>query len=339
MRIRGGGHDYEVDPVKATAWVEAGSTLGELYYRIAEKSDTLGFPAGIWSTVGVSGLISGGGYGTLRRKYGLAADNVLDAKLIDVTSRILDRKSMGEDLFWAIRGGGASRFGVILSWKLRLVYVPKIITVFQVTRTLEQNTTEVLHCWQTIAPRLPKDVELRIAANTIWKNLPNEPQKTVHDDGSARSAGDNKTVSVNFIGQYLGRKEKLLSMMNKRFPELRLVEDSCFEVSYIQSIVVFSLFSVTDSPIGLLNRTANKIPFKAKSDYVDKPISKEGLEGIWKIFLQQNPGRKNFLFISYGGKMTEISESAIPFPHRARILYMMYMRVRKDGLLGSAPNS
>ena len=73
------------------------------------------------------------------------------------------------------------------------------------------------------------------------------------------------------------------------------------------------------------------INFKVKSDFVDKPISKEGLEGLWKILLQQEPGRTNFLFTSYGGKMAEISESAIPFPHRAGTLYMMYMRVRTDG--------
>ncbi|KAK1379016.1 Berberine bridge enzyme [Heracleum sosnowskyi] len=353
MRIRGGGHDYEglsyvaqvpfvlldminlrsinVDPVKATAWVEAGATLGEVYYNIAQKSNTLGFPGGIWSTVGVSGLVSGGGYGTLRRKYGLAADNVLDARLVDVNGRILDRKSMGEDLFWAIRGGGASSFGVILSWKLKLVNVPKIVTVFQVPRTLEQNATELLHRWQTVAPRLPKDVELRIAANTIWKNSRTEPQKTVQDDGSAGSAKDNKTISVNFIGQYLGRKERLLSMMNQKFPELGLVAEACTEVTYIQSVLLFSLFSADDSPTGLLNRDAYKLPFKAKSDFVDKPISKEGLDGIWKILLQQDPGRTNFLLTSYGGKMAEISESAIPFPHRAGTLYMMYMRVRTDG--------
>ncbi|WOH11705.1 hypothetical protein DCAR_0831196 [Daucus carota subsp. sativus] len=352
MRIRGGGHDYEglsyvaqvpfvlldminlrsinVDPVKATAWVGAGATLGELYYYIGQKSDTLGFPAGIWSTVGVSGLVSGGGYGTLRRKYGLAADNVLDARLIDANGRILDRKSMGEDLFWAIRGGGASSFGVILSWKLKLVSVPKIVTVFEVERTLEQNATEVLHRWQTVAPRLPKDVEMRVAANTVWKNLPNEPQKTVQDDGSG-SLEDSKTVSVNFIGQFLGRKEGLLSMMNKRFPELGLEAEACTELTYIQSILTFSLFPADASPTGLLNRTAYKIPFKAKSDFVDKPISREGLEGLWKILLQQDPGRTNFLFTSYGGKMAEISESAIPFPHRAGTLYMMYMRVRTDG--------
>ncbi|KAL1805481.1 hypothetical protein ACET3Z_028550 [Daucus carota] len=286
MRIRGGGHDYEglsyvaqvpfvlldminlrsinVDPVKATAWVGAGATLGELYYYIGQKSDTLGFPAGIWSTVG-------------------------------------------------------------------LVSVPKIVTVFEVERTLEQNATQVLHRWQTVAPRLPKDVEIRVAANTVWKNMPNEPQKTVQDDGSSGSLEDSKTVSVNFIGQFLGRKEGLLSMMNKRFPELGLEAEACTELTYIQSILTFSLFPADASPTGLLNRTAYKIPFKAKSDFVDKPISREGLEGLWKILLQQEPGRTNFLFTSYGGKMAEISESAIPFPHRAGTLYMMYMRVRTDG--------
>jgi hypothetical protein len=50
----------------------------------------------------------------------------------------LNRKSIGEDIFWAIRGGSAASFGVILAWKIRLFRVPPIVTVFTIHKTLEE---------------------------------------------------------------------------------------------------------------------------------------------------------------------------------------------------------
>ena len=136
--VRSGGHDYEclsyvspvpfvldlinlrnifVDIENSFAWAQSSATVGEVYYWIAYKSRTLSFPAGFCYTMGVGGHFSGGGCGTMMRKYGLATNNILNAHLIDVKGRFLDRKSMGEDLFWAIRGGGGS-FGVIVAWKI-----------------------------------------------------------------------------------------------------------------------------------------------------------------------------------------------------------------------------
>ncbi|KAK4399454.1 Berberine bridge enzyme-like 18 [Sesamum angolense] len=128
IRVRSGGHDYEglsytsgipfvvldmrnfrsvsINTEEKTAWVEVGATLGQLYYTIARHSRTLAFPAGVCPTVGVGGHISGGGHGMIARKHSIAADHVIDAKLITADGQILDRKSMDEDLFWAIRGGG-----------------------------------------------------------------------------------------------------------------------------------------------------------------------------------------------------------------------------------------
>ncbi|OEL17513.1 Reticuline oxidase, partial [Dichanthelium oligosanthes] len=123
-----------VDAVTATAWAEFGATLGEVYYAVARStllangSSSLAFTAGSCSTVSVGGHIFGGGFGLLSRKFMLAADNVLDALLIDNEGRVLDRSAMGEDVFWAIRGDGGGSWGVIYAWKPRLIPVPDTVT-------------------------------------------------------------------------------------------------------------------------------------------------------------------------------------------------------------------
>ena len=352
MRIRGGGHDFEgvsytsevrfvlldmfnfrtvtVDPVAKTATIQAGATLGEVYYAIGSKSNTLGFPAGFWSTVGATGLIGGGGYGILRRKYGLAADNVFDARMIDVNGRILDKRTMGEDLFWAIRGGGASSFGVILSWKVNLVDVPATMTVFLIEKKIEQEATDIVHLWQSVAPKLSKDVEIRVLVDAVKKDTTPEPSKTVLSEESSPSVNSDDTtaIRIRFAGSFLGKSDAFLALMQKSFPELGVKKEDCQELSYIQAVLAFGLFSPASPLEVLLARDSFKIPFKAKSDFVKQPISKQGLTGIWDKIVQAPPQTTNMIFTSYGGRMDEISESALPFPHRAGTLYKMYMRVQ-----------
>ncbi|XP_015882553.3 tetrahydroberberine oxidase-like [Ziziphus jujuba] len=329
VRIRSGGHDYEgrsyvsqvpfvvidlinlrsitVDVDERTAWIESGATIGELYYRIAEKSRTLGFPAGVCPTVGIGGHFSGGGYGTMLRKYGLAADNVIDAHIVDVNGRFLDRQSMGEDLFWAIRGGGGASFGVVLAWKVKLVPVPSTVTVFSVNRTLEQNVTQLVHRWQYVADKVDEDLFLRILLQSL------------------NASGEGKrTIQATFDTLFLGGVDRLIPLMEKSFPELGLTKEDCIEMSWIESTLYFNRFSSGESLDVLLDRTPGFIPFKGKSDYVKEPIPEEGLEGLWEKLHEETAGRAQLLFIPYGGKMAEISESEIPFPHRAGNIYKIH---------------
>ncbi|KAL5771843.1 hypothetical protein ACOSQ2_011769 [Xanthoceras sorbifolium] len=324
MKIRSGGHDYEgisyvsdvpffvldmfnlrsvdVDIESESAWVQTGAILGEVYYRIAEKSKTHGFPAGVCPTVGVGGHFSGGGYGNMMRKYGLSVDNIMDAKMVDVNGRLLDRKSMGEDLFWAIRGGGGASFGVVISYKINLVHVPETVTVFRVERTLEQNATDIVDRWQYIADKLPEDLFLRLVVDVV----------------NSTQTGKN-TIRATFYAFFLGGHESLLGIMNESLPELSLAKSDCIETSWIQSVLFWTDLSINTPNDVLLDRTPTVSYLKRKSDYVKKPIPKQGLKRIWKRMIELE--RPRMIFNPYGGKMAEIPTTETPFPHRAGNLW------------------
>ncbi|CAL9048820.1 unnamed protein product [Musa banksii] len=330
VRVRSGGHDYEgmsyvsegdrfiivdlaalrsitVDAEHGTAWVQAGATLGEVYYTIAEKNRTVGFSAGACPTVGVGGHFSGGGIGTLSRKYGTAADNIVDARLVDVNGRILDRESMGEDYFWVIRGGGAASFGIVLSYKIELNYVPPIVTAFNVIKTLKQDAAKLVTKWQQIGPNLDENLYIRVISLAI-------------DDDEAEG---NRTIQAMFNSLYLGTCKELLTVMGSSFPELGFEAADCNEMSWLESVLFFANYSGRPTEVLLDRKLEFDFSFKAKSDFVREPVTETTLEEIWR-FLMEAKDEPLLLFMEpFGGVLNEIAESATPFPYRKGNLYII----------------
>lgn len=138
VAVRGGGHNVagtgtvdgglvidlspmkaiRVDPAMRMARAEGGANWGEL--DRATQAYGLAAPGGVVSDTGIAGLTLGGGFGWLRRKYGLSCDALLAVELVTAEGAVL-RASENEnpELFWAVRGGGGN-FGIVTAFEFRL---------------------------------------------------------------------------------------------------------------------------------------------------------------------------------------------------------------------------
>lgn len=77
---------------------------------------------GYIQTVGVmGGYIQGGGHSPLSSIYGIAADNILSMNIVLASGEFITASPTNNtSLFWALRGGGGSTFGVVTSITIKV---------------------------------------------------------------------------------------------------------------------------------------------------------------------------------------------------------------------------
>ncbi|MGY1605343.1 FAD-binding oxidoreductase [Geodermatophilus sp. SYSU D00815] len=148
-----------IDRMRGTARVEAGVR----WVKVLEAAAPFGLTGlcGSSSDVGVVGYTLGGGLGSLGRKYGFAADQVLSVEMVTADGAIRTVCPEEEpELFWAVRGG-KSNFGVVTAIEIQLVPVRSVLGggIFFAGK----DAASVLHAFREWAPTLPEEVSTSIA--------------------------------------------------------------------------------------------------------------------------------------------------------------------------------
>ncbi|KAI0097223.1 hypothetical protein GGR51DRAFT_553255 [Nemania sp. FL0031] len=118
------GCNFTIDTPAVT--VGGGAQLGPIYEKLDKINRVI--VGGSSKTVSVGGYLTGGGHSILGPRWGLGADHVLELEMVTPMGDIITaNECQNQDLFWAMRGGGGSTFGVMTSVTVATHPTPKIV--------------------------------------------------------------------------------------------------------------------------------------------------------------------------------------------------------------------
>jgi FAD/FMN-containing dehydrogenase len=149
-----------LDPRSRRAWVAGGTLLGLVDHESAPYE--LATTMGTVSHTGVGGLTTGGGFGRLARRFGLALDNVTAVEVVAADGRVHHASaSDNPDLFWGVRGAGGN-FGIVTGFEFALHPMRRDVIagslVFPGTRA-----RDLLTFLDDFGPQAPDELQLDFA--------------------------------------------------------------------------------------------------------------------------------------------------------------------------------
>ncbi|OIJ67117.1 FAD-binding oxidoreductase [Streptomyces mangrovisoli] len=344
VAIRNGGHSYagwssgdgrlildvsRLSSIRVSggqAVVGAGSKLIDVYRALAAKGVTI--PAGSCPTVGVSGLVLGGGHGVVSRAYGLTCDSLTAATLITADGKQLTADATtNKDLFWALRGAGNGNFGVVTELHFRTHPAPQAVSGYLTWPW--SRAADVLRAWQEWGPTQPDE---------IWSAL-----------HLANTEGGSPTVSVACfsLGTYGGLQNAVDRLADRIGAPASSV--TLRRHGYEEAMEVYagcSSFS-TDAQCHLPGSTPGRSShgalgretYTARSDFFDRSISSAGIQTLLRQVRSVRGGAGSVALTALGGAVNRVSPTATAFVHRRSRMLAQYIVSWRAGTPGTGAQS
>ena len=133
------GCEGRAAPVPAVT-VGAGAIWMHVYDAVTTRAGRY-VQGGGCGTVGVAGLVQGGGFGTHSKGFGTAGASLLEAEVVMADGAVRIANACREpELFWALKGGGGGSFGVVTRLTLRTWELPARFGM--VSTTIEARSSD-----------------------------------------------------------------------------------------------------------------------------------------------------------------------------------------------------
>ncbi|MFI1169775.1 FAD-binding oxidoreductase [Streptomyces sp. NPDC020801] len=309
------------DPEHQAFAVESGATLGQVY-RTLQLGWGVTIPGGTCPDVGIGGHVAGGGYGTLSRLHGMAADHLygVEAVVVDRSGRarlvVATRRATDphRELWWAHTGGGGGNFGVV-------------------TRYLFRSPGAGGSDPAGLLPRPPATL-LKATVTWQWKDLTRQAfTGLIHNFGAWQERYGNRPefagmTSGLVLNHRVQGQIQLEASLDGTLPDAaKLFRDHLAAVT----ANVDAPHTTDQSTASWLSATLYHLwpgtySFKTKSAFLRKPWS-DAQVAILHTRLSQGGAERygsTVYLTAFGGKINSLLPSATSMPHRDTLLTAEY---------------
>ncbi|MFF3939305.1 FAD-binding oxidoreductase [Streptomyces phaeofaciens] len=344
VSIRNGGHSYggwssgdgrlivdvsKLNRVRASAGsavVGAGAKLIDVYRALAAKGVTI--PAGSCPTVGVSGLVLGGGHGVVSRAYGLTCDSLTQATIVTADGKqLVADATRNKDLFWALRGAGNGNFGIVTELHFKTHPAPQAVTGYLTWPWAK--AAAVVKAWQEWGPSQPDE---------IWSSLhlSASPGRTPTVSVAAFCIGTYGQLqnAVDRLADRVGAPASSVSLRRRSYEDAMEIYAGC---SSFSADAQCHLPGSTPgrSPQGKLGRET----YAARSDFFDRSLSTAGVQTLLRQMTAVRGGAGSIALTALGGAVNRVSPTATAFVHRRSRMLAQYIASWGAGSAGTTAQS
>lgn len=202
-------NNVSYDSATGNAVVGGGARNKDVYAAL--RAPSVAVTHGRCKEVGVAGLVLGGGIGFNMRAHGLTCDQLVSTRIVtaDGAAKVCSATE-NANLFWAVRGAGGGNYGIHTEFTFRPFPV-NTITVFNIY--WDTKTREVFEVLQAMLVAAPSTVGAKLSVSVMRD-------------------GPENAVTVSLLGQYVGPKSDVISMLSEVYSVAAPFSQDILEKSY-----------------------------------------------------------------------------------------------------------
>lgn len=291
--------------------VGAGEELLDVYAHLAAAAGgRYVLAGGSCPTVG-AGFFLGGGWGFLARRFGLGADQLVDAELVLANASVV-RAAEHPDLLWALRGAGNGNFGVVTRLWLRVHPADDGARGASLQFALSwplpfEDAWLAFDRWQRIAADAPR----RASVNAIVR------RSTFEVYGQLFASTDEDAL-----------RAVLAPLLAIGSPALTVQKFA----SYFDALIQYGNCGSLQQCLDARSHQPFQFPpeaWSAKSLYVRWPLGRDAFDAMrWFMttgYRDADAGFAGLMMDPYGGAVADVATHQTAFPHRDAMYHIQFL--------------